>query len=186
MRWDYDALYCFFTSAIKGDGCRGRVFVQRDIMMNELMQAVAVLLGYSTHFSQQYTWYLYFTKYKKRVLRASHKKRKQGKTSLIETIDYNGKMWCPVVEDNENFVARRNGRTFITGNTFPEQLAEDHIKSWSKEGDIILDPFSGSGTTCKIAKLLNRKYIGFDISQEYVDIAKKRLHKYQTVDKWLK
>jgi site-specific DNA-methyltransferase (adenine-specific) len=58
---------------------------------------------------------------------------------------------------------------------FPEELAKDHIMSWSNEGDIILDPFSGSGTTPVMAYSLNRKYIGIDISKEYCEIAKKRL-----------
>ena len=58
---------------------------------------------------------------------------------------------------------------------FPEKLAEDHIKSWSNEGDLILDVFSGSGTTVKMAKLNNRKYIGFEVCKEYCDIAEKRL-----------
>jgi site-specific DNA-methyltransferase (adenine-specific) len=58
---------------------------------------------------------------------------------------------------------------------FPESLAHDHIISWSNEGDVVLDPFVGSGTTCKVAKQLNRNYIGIDISQEYIDIAIQRL-----------
>jgi DNA modification methylase len=59
--------------------------------------------------------------------------------------------------------------------TYPEKLAEDHILSWSNPGDLILDPFMGSGTTAKMSKLNNRNYIGFEISQEYCDIAEKRL-----------
>ncbi len=59
---------------------------------------------------------------------------------------------------------------------FPEKLAEDHILSWSNEDDLVFDPFSGSGTTAKMAKKNNRKYIGFEISQEYVDIANKRIN----------
>ena len=58
---------------------------------------------------------------------------------------------------------------------FPEKLAEDHILSWSKEGDIVFDPMCGSGTTCKMAKKNNRHYIGCDISEDYVKLAKKRL-----------
>ena len=58
---------------------------------------------------------------------------------------------------------------------FPEQLAQDHILSWSNEKDIVLDPFSGSGTTHKMALLNNRKFIGFELSQEYVDIEEQRL-----------
>ena len=60
---------------------------------------------------------------------------------------------------------------------FPEKLARDHILSWSNEGDIILDPMCGSGTTCKIAKMHNRHFIGIDISEEYVNIAQKRMEK---------
>ena len=61
---------------------------------------------------------------------------------------------------------------------FPEQLAEDHILSWSNEGDIVLDPFSGSGTTCKMAKKNKRNYIGIDISEEYCKLAENILNKY--------
>ena len=61
--------------------------------------------------------------------------------------------------------------------TFPEQLAKDHILSWSNEGDVVLDPMCGSGTTCKMAKLNNRKYIGIDISEEYIKIAEERINK---------
>lgn len=58
---------------------------------------------------------------------------------------------------------------------FPDKLAQDHIKSWSNEGDIVLDCFAGSGTTLKAAAKLRRKYIGIEKSQEYIEIAKKRL-----------
>lgn len=58
---------------------------------------------------------------------------------------------------------------------FPEQLANDHIISWSNEDDIVLDPFMESGTVAKMAILNSRKYIGFEISEEYCDIANKRL-----------
>src|SRR5574344_769085 len=58
---------------------------------------------------------------------------------------------------------------------FPEHLAEDHILSWSNKDDLIFDPMCGSGTTCKMAKLNQRNFLGCDISQEYVDIAKKRI-----------
>jgi len=58
---------------------------------------------------------------------------------------------------------------------FPLQLAIDHIKSWSNEGDLILDPMCGSGTTCLAAKQLNRRFIGIEISKEYCMVAEKRL-----------
>ncbi|AYJ08602.1 site-specific DNA-methyltransferase [Helicobacter pylori] len=62
---------------------------------------------------------------------------------------------------------------------FPEQLALDHILSWSNERDIVFDPMCGSGTTCKMAFLHNRNFIGVDISKEYIQIAQKRLQQYQ-------
>ena len=58
---------------------------------------------------------------------------------------------------------------------FPEALARDHILSWSNEGDTVLDPFSGSGTTLKMARLMGRKGIGIEIHREYCEIAAKRL-----------
>lgn len=58
---------------------------------------------------------------------------------------------------------------------FPEQLAIDQIKTWSNEGDLVYDPFLGSGTTAKVAHVLNRNWLGSEISSEYVDIAEKRL-----------
>lgn len=61
---------------------------------------------------------------------------------------------------------------------FPEQLASDQIESWSNESDIVLDPFAGSGTTLKMAKLLGRNYLGIEISSVYCDIIKRRLDKH--------
>lgn len=58
---------------------------------------------------------------------------------------------------------------------FPEQLANDHIISWSNEGDVVLDPFMGSGTTAKMAIINNRNYIGFEVSKEYCEIAEERI-----------
>jgi len=58
---------------------------------------------------------------------------------------------------------------------FPEQLANDHIISWSNEGDLVYDPFAGSGTTGKMAILNNRRCIMSEISAEYCEIIKKRL-----------
>ena len=58
---------------------------------------------------------------------------------------------------------------------FPEKLVQDHIISWSNEGDIVLDPFCGSGTVAKVATMLNRKWVGIEISSEYCKIANERL-----------
>jgi DNA modification methylase len=58
---------------------------------------------------------------------------------------------------------------------FPEQLASDHIQSWSNEGDVILDCFCGSGTTLKMAKQAGRHWVGIDCSEEYCKLSRKRV-----------
>lgn len=58
---------------------------------------------------------------------------------------------------------------------FPEQLAEDHIVTWSNPGDVVLDPFIGSGTTGKMALLNGRHYIGFEICKSYCELAEQRI-----------
>lgn len=65
---------------------------------------------------------------------------------------------------------------------FPEQLAADHIYSWSNEGDLVYDPFGGSGTTAKMAHQLKRNWVLSEISSEYCEIARKRIanHTAQT------
>jgi DNA modification methylase len=62
---------------------------------------------------------------------------------------------------------------------FPEALARDHILSWSNPGDVVLDPMAGSGTTGKMAVKYDRKFIGCEISEEYFDIAVKRIKEAQ-------
>jgi len=58
---------------------------------------------------------------------------------------------------------------------FPEKLAENHILSWSSEGDLIYDPMMGSGTVAKMALLNGRKFIGSEISKEYCEEANRRI-----------
>ena len=62
---------------------------------------------------------------------------------------------------------------------FPEALARDHILSWSNEGDTVLDPFLGSGTTGKMAILHGRNFIGIERVEKYFDIAYKRIEDAQ-------
>ena len=64
---------------------------------------------------------------------------------------------------------------------FPCQLVRDHILSWSDEGDTVLDPMCGSGTTCVVAKQLDRRFIGVDCSTEYCDLAVKRIDAAQRI-----
>lgn len=62
---------------------------------------------------------------------------------------------------------------------FPEKLAHDHIISWSNEGDTVLDPFMGSGTTGKMAIQLGRKFTGIELDDEYFAIAENRIANHQ-------
>jgi len=97
----------------------------------------------------------------------SLKKRKPVGTEKIK-----GNIWHYSTGKNHS---TRDDIAFKHPAIFPEALARDHILSWSNPGDIILDPFVGSGTTAKMAALHGRRYIGFDISAEYCDIARQRL-----------
>ena len=58
---------------------------------------------------------------------------------------------------------------------FPEQLAKDHIITWSNPSDIVFDPFMGSGTTGKMAVLNDRNFIGIELDDKYFEIAKQRI-----------
>ena len=61
---------------------------------------------------------------------------------------------------------------------FPEKLVLDQLKTWTNEDDLVYDPFMGSGTTAKVAHLMERRWIGSEISEEYVKIAEERLKEY--------
>lgn len=63
---------------------------------------------------------------------------------------------------------------------FPEALAQDHILSWSDPGDLVFDPFSGSGTTALMAKVNDRKYLGCEIDKGYCTLARKRIKSHSS------
>ena len=92
-------------------------------------------------------------------------KVRQKKTFNINQEKYRDNIWEIAVSRNETDHPA----------VFPEKLVSDHILSWSNEGDIVYDPFMGSGTTAIVAKKLNRNYIGSEISTEYCILAKSRL-----------
>jgi len=148
------------------------------------------LLGYNQVFEYMFV----FTKGK--ILKSNIIKDRPNATSGASRITTNrksdGKINNQGVCKTEDFGRRENIWSYTNGfmqtakdtiafnhpAIFPEQLCGDHIKSWSNDGDLIFDPFMGSGTTAKMAILLNRKYIGSDISQEYVDLANERIKPY--------
>lgn len=97
-----------------------------------------------------------------------------------ETIKRNEK-WCETICNDYgtrfNVWEQPTEKTNRSGHpaVFPLNLAKDHILSWSNENDIVLDPFIGSGTTALACIETNRKFIGFDISEDYCEIARKRI-----------
>lgn len=97
--------------------------------------------------------------------------RDRKETAVVKSHKQKGNIW-------EYTVGGGKGETGNHPAPFPEQLANDHIISWSNEGDLVLDPFMGSGTTAKMALLNNRHFIGFELSEEYCKIANERISKF--------
>ena len=84
-----------------------------------------------------------------------------------ELSDYDGAIVC----DNEACPFR----AILSEKDVELLTARDHILSWSNPGDLVLDPFFGSGTTGKMAKEHGRHYIGIEISAKYCELARKRI-----------
>lgn len=101
----------------------------------------------------------------------------QRRTRNGDFMEYDDKYW-----EMDKYGKRYNVWEMKTSNkfkshtaTFPEELARDHIISWSNEGDIVFDCFMGSGTTGKMALLNNRKFMGIEKVEEYFEISKERI-----------
>ena len=102
------------------------------------------------------------------------KTRDDGVRKRVTVITKQLKARTNVWSYNTGAHAATDNHAFDHPAIFPEKLAEDHILSWSNEGDIVLDPFCGSGTTLKMAAANDRQWIGIDISEDYLKIAEKR------------
>lgn len=92
-------------------------------------------------------------------------KDRTSKSFILNYERYKDNIWdCAVAQNKTEHPA-----------VFPLQLVIDHVLSWSVEGDVVYDPFMGSGTTALAALQTNRQFIGSEISEDYVKIAEKRL-----------
>jgi DNA modification methylase len=67
---------------------------------------------------------------------------------------------------------------------YPEELAAFFIESYTNEGDIVLDPFLGSGTTLKVSECMKRTGIGFEINKDFVPLIEKRINEYWELPDW--
>lgn len=86
-----------------------------------------------------------------------------------EMVDYQD--WDIAVAQNRRVFKTRNGEEIKHPAIFPIELPLRHIMSWTNDGDIVLDPFVGSGTTAIAAIRSNRHFIGLEMNEDYVDIA---------------
>ena len=97
--------------------------------------------------------------------------RNRDEVTVTKMMKQKGNIW-------EYLVGSKKGETGNHPAPFPEGLANDHIVSWSNEGDTVLDCFMGSGTTGKMALLNGRNFIGIELDAEYFEIAKERIERH--------
>lgn len=133
LDWPTQSLNAFMDGMIEGDGCTrkdGRKsFVQKDKQVADMVQAIAIRIGWAATLSKRTNGIhvVYFTTHHTRSFRGT-----AGVGSQLDRVKYTGRVWCPKLPAG-TWVARRNGRVFITGNTFPEELARRCIKAGTSE-----------------------------------------------------
>lgn len=158
--------------------------------------------GAGIRYQQSFEYMFVFSKGKPKtvnlLLEQRHNETNDKRESRIKPFnrDENGKIEESKMYYIKEEVPRRNIWTYKVGlyNTtsdkiafehpaiFPEQLAKDHILSWTNKNDMVLDPFMGSGTVGKMCKLLDRNFIGIEIVKKYFDIAKARIENTKIQD----
>lgn len=114
-----------------------------------------------------------------KTLTGGANREKDGTTRKSQKFEINklkcpGTIWDYSNGGDKNKVKRQHPATF------PDKIPYDFIQVFTKEGDVVLDPMCGSGSTCLAAKILNRNYIGIDISHEYCEISKQRIENLET------
>ena len=111
-----------------------------------------------------------------KVMSGSGNRKTDGTTTAIvrraiNSMKCRGTVWDYLMAGDKNPLKRRHPAVF------PDKIPFDFINCFCPEDGIVLDPFVGSGSTAVMAKVLERKYIGIDISREYCDLAEERLEK---------
>lgn len=100
--------------------------------------------------------------------------KKTGSSEYADISADNFKKWTVA---KWSVAPEKNMKEFDHPAMFPEELVQRTLQLFSFEKDIILDPFNGVGTTTSVAKKLNRRYLGIDISEKYCQIAQNRIEK---------
>ena len=104
--------------------------------------------------------------YNSTMKQISNGKVRKPKIIILNAERYKDNIWdCAVAQNKTDHPA-----------VFPESLVADHITTWSSEGDLVYDPFIGSGTTALASIKLKRNYIGSEISLEYCDLTNFRIN----------
>jgi len=133
-------------------------------------------------YANQFEYMFIFSKGKPKAFNPIQKMKQRNKKEKVAFRQADGSFKRKTKEKGKETKDASNVWEYTVGGNkikhpavFPEQLVNDHIISWSNEGDVVLDPFMGSGTTAKMTLLNNRNYIGFEISPEYCNIANERI-----------
>jgi DNA modification methylase len=175
LTWSDVLLSRLLLGLVAGDGHRrtdGRFsFIQRNQYGADMAQAIGVRLGYATMRSRRSdrTFVVYFTCKRLISFRGT-----EGEGAEIGQVPYTGVVWCPRLPAG-TWVARKNGRAFITGNTYPPKLIEPCILAGAPVGGLVLDPFAGAGTTGLVAQQLGRNFIGCELYEKNVTLATDRI-----------
>ncbi len=158
-------------------------FNLHDTMIYEKAQAC---FGSKNCYLQAFEYMFIFSKEKPKSINLirDRKNVRFGLESMAKSgMSPNGEKSARILKNMNQYGKRKNIWKYGVGGgktghpaVFPEYLANDHILSWSNVGDIVFDPFMGSGTTAKMAILNKRNYIGSEISKEYCEIAEKRIN----------
>ena len=133
-------------------------------------------------YANQFEYMFVFSKGKPNTFNPIQKEKVRNKEEKVAYRQKDGSLKRKIKEKGRETKDASNVWEFSVGGNltghpaiFPEQLANDHIISWSNENDLVYDCFMGSGTTAKMALLNNRKFIGSEISEEYCKIAETRI-----------
>ena len=128
-----------------------------------------------THASEYVCWFVKGKGWKfnyNEIKKINPNRTKDG--NLKQMRDFLDFITMPIVQGKERVKGKNNRALHPTQK--PEKLLEIIITASSDEGDIVLDPFFGTGTTGVVAQRLNRKWIGIEINEKYIKAAEKRIH----------
>lgn len=161
------------TSFYQALSFMARGFKLHDTMIYEKNSSTFPAKRLGNRYTQIFEYMFVFTKGKLKANLLCDKKNKwAGVTSFDGTVGP-----APEFSPRNNiwwYATSFNDKTSHPA-VFPEKLVEDHILSWSEAGDLVYDPFMGSGTVAKMAVLTKRNYLGSEVSPDYCSEAQERL-----------